>query len=49
MFWCFGQETWSVLAPWPGIEPIPPAVEGEILSSGPPGKSVYYFFFFSAS
>ena len=45
MFWCFGQETWSVLAPWPGIEPIPPAVEGEILSSGPPGKSVYYFFF----
>ena len=44
MFWCFGQETWNVLAPWPGIEP--PAVEGEILSSGPPGKSVYFFFFF---
>ena len=28
-----------VLAPQPGIEPTPPALEGEVLATGLPGKS----------
>ena len=28
-----------ILAPQPGIEPTPPALEGKILTTGPPGKS----------
>ena len=28
-----------ILAPWPGIEPAPFALEGKVLVSGPPGKS----------
>ena len=37
MFWFFGQEARGILAPRPGIEPAPPALEGEVLT-GPPGK-----------
>ena len=38
--WFFGHEACGIfLAPQPGIEPTPPALEGEALSSGPPGKS----------
>ena len=29
----------GVIAPQPGIEPAPPALEGEVLTTGPPGKS----------
>ena len=36
----FGHEVCGVLVPWPGIEPIPPALEGDILPTGPPGKSL---------
>ena len=32
MFWFFGCETWGILAPQPGIEPVPSALEGEGLS-----------------
>ena len=39
MFWFYGQEAWRVLAPWPGIKPAPPALEGKVLTTGPPGKS----------
>ena len=38
MFWCFGREARRILAPWSGIEPTPPALEGEVLTTGPPGK-----------
>ena len=32
--------SWATrLVPWPGIEPEPPALEGEVLSTGLPGKS----------
>ena len=34
---CFGFLT-VILAPLPGMEPVPPALEGELLT-GPPGKS----------
>ena len=40
MFWFFGPEACGILAPWPGIEPAPPALEGEVLTTGPPGKSL---------
>ena len=40
MFWFFGLEARGILAPWPGIEPAPPALEGEALTTGPRGKSL---------
>ena len=33
MFWFFGHETCGILAPQPGIEPVPFALEGEILTT----------------
>ena len=39
MFWFFGHEACGILAPRPGIEPASPALEGEVLTTGPPGKS----------
>ena len=35
----FGCETCGILAPQPGIELTPPALEGKVLTTGPPGKS----------
>ena len=40
MFWFFGREARGILAPQPGIEPTPSALEGEVLTTGPPGKSL---------
>ena len=40
MFVCFEHEVCGILAPWPEIEPAPPALEGEVLTPGPPGKSL---------
>ena len=41
MFWFFffGCEAYRILASWPGIEPAPPAWQGEVLTTEPPGKS----------
>ena len=39
MFWLVGCKACGILAPRPGIEPSPPALEGEVLTTGPPGKS----------
>ena len=39
MLWFFGQEICGILAPWPEIEPAHPALEGEVLTTGLPGKS----------
>ena len=39
LFWVFGNEACGILAFWPGIKPTPSALEGEILATGPPGKS----------
>ena len=39
-FWFFGREACGILAPWPEIEPATPALEGEVLTTGPPGKSL---------
>lgn len=40
MFWSFGHEACGILVPQPGIEPEPPALEGEVLTTEPPGKSL---------
>ena len=39
MFWIFDREACGILAPEPGMEPTPSALEGEVLTTGPPGKS----------
>ena len=39
MFWVFGPEARGILVPRPGIEPTLPALEGKVLTIGPPGKS----------
>ena len=44
MFWFFGPQACGILAPRPGIEPAPPALEGEVLTTGQPGKSLYLTF-----
>ena len=40
MFCFFGPEACGILAPWPGIKLSPLALEGEVLTTGPPGKSL---------
>ena len=43
MFRFFGLKACGFLAPPPGIEPVPPALEGEILTTEPPEKSLTRF------
>ena len=38
LFQFFGHEACGILAPQPGIEPTPPVLEGEVLTTRPPGK-----------
>ena len=38
MFCFFDLEACGILASWPGIDPAPPALEGEVLTTGLPGK-----------
>ena len=44
MFWLFAREACGTLALWPGIEPAPPALESEVLTTGPPVKFPRPFF-----
>ena len=39
LFWFFGHDVYSILAPQAGIEPAPPLLEGEVLTTKPAGKS----------
>ena len=41
MFWFFGLRACGISVPLPGIEPTPPALEGEVLPTTLPGKSLY--------
>ena len=43
LFWFFGHEACGILAPQPGTDPAPPALEGEVPTTGPPGKSRPHF------
>ena len=38
MFWLFGSKACGSLAPRTGIKPAPPALEGEVLATGQPGR-----------
>ena len=38
----FGLEVCVTLAPWPGIEPTLSILEGEVLTTGPPGNSLSF-------
>ena len=38
---CFGVLARGILAPRPGIKPTPPALEGKVLTPGPPRKSLF--------
>ena len=42
MFWSFGHKACEILAPQPGIKLAPPALEDEVLTTGPPGKPLIY-------
>ena len=44
MFWFFDREAYGILDPRPGIEPASPALEGEVLTPGPPGKSLGFLY-----
>ena len=35
-FWFSDHKACGILAPWPVVEPIPPVLEEEILTTGPP-------------
>ena len=37
----------GILVPRPGIEPASPALEGGFLTTGPPGKSLFLYFFWN--
>ena len=39
MFWFFGHKTYGILSPQLGIESASPVLEGEALTTGPPGSS----------
>ena len=43
MFLVFGHKACGILAPRPGIEPTPPALDGEVLTTGLPGESLFTF------
>ena len=43
MFWIFGHDACRILIPWPGIEPTSFALEGEVSTTGLPGKSQRLF------
>ena len=44
MFWFFGLKAHVILASRLGIEPVPHALEGKILTTAQPGKSLWYLF-----
>ena len=40
MFWLFGHHAYGILALQPGINPLHPALEGEVSTTGPSGRSL---------
>ena len=43
LFVCFGRQAHEILALQLSTKPIPTELEGEILTTGPQGKSHYHF------
>ena len=44
MFWLSGPDVCGILASHQGMEPAPPALEGEVLPTGPPGKALSSYY-----
>jgi len=44
LFMFFGCKACGILTPHSGIKPVPLALEGEISTTGPPGKSLESLF-----
>ena len=44
MFWFFGCKACGILAPQTGFETAPPALEGKVLTTGLPEKSLHVMF-----
>ena len=44
MFWFFGPKPCGILAPQPGMEPVSPALEGEVQITGPAGTALVKFY-----
>ena len=42
--WVCDLEACGILAPWPEIKPVTPALEGDVLATGPPGKTLLVCF-----
>ena len=42
MLWFSGYKAHGILVPWPGVEPTLPAMEGEVSTTGSPGKSFLF-------
>ena len=40
LLWPFGYKACGIPAPQPWIKPAPPALEGKVPITGPPGKSL---------
>ena len=36
----------GILASWPGLKPMLAALDGEVLTTGPPGKTLFFIFYF---
>ena len=45
MFWFFGHKACGIFAPHPGMEPTLTALEGKVLTTRLPEKSLSIFFF----
>ena len=41
MFWFFGHQACVILPPRLRVEPTSPALEDKVLTTGPPGKSLF--------
>ena len=41
MLWFYGHKACGILAAWSGSKPLPPVLEGKVLTTGPPGKSLF--------
>ena len=46
MLCIFDHKACGILLPQPGIEPTLPALQGGVLTAGPPGKSLNHLFLF---
>ena len=44
MFWLFGHKSHGILGLQPGTELSAPKLVGEVLTTGPPGKSLLMLF-----